>query len=108
VFDFVDDPSLFEGMTYVTAFAGEDEFLKRYKEYSGLENTFGSTFIYDMINMTVMAFENKAEEESAAQALESLRVYDGANGKVFQEGNYFKAKSILRKIENKKYIVVEE
>lgn len=107
VFDFVNDPTLFEGMTYVTAFAGKEEFLKRYQEFSKLDNSFGSTFLYDMINIIVQTFEAKEKNETAVQSIARIKEYNGANGKVLQKDNYFKAKSILRRIVNGKPVMVE-
>ncbi len=86
-----------------------DDFAKRYAEKYKDSSAYGSGYMYDMVMLTVKAFENAANKEQAVDELTKIKTYDGVVGKLTQDDNgIFNSKAVLKKIVNGKPIVVEE
>lgn len=103
------DPSIAEGAYYTDAAAANDDFLKRHQERFGQMSRYGIGTMYDMIMLTVDAFENAKSKEFAAEELAKIKQYDGVVGKLTQDDNgIFNSRAILLKIENGQPTRVEE
>ncbi len=98
-----------DGAYYSDGAVANDEFLKRYKQKFGDISSYGIGNIYDMIMLTVKAFEQAETKDLAYAELANIKEYDGVVGKLSQDENgIFNSRAVLMKIEDGKTIRVEE
>lgn len=103
------DFSYAEGAYFTDAAQGNEEFIKRYESKFGRASSYGSGNMYDMVMMTVQAFENAADKAHAVDELAKIKTYDGVIGMLTQDENgIFNSAAVLKKIINGNPISVEE
>jgi len=96
---------LFNGSWYVDAAVGDENFNNQFKEYANTDNNFGAVFVYDSLNMLNHIYEstNTKSPEVNRLALENLKIFDGAAGKLRNSKNgIFKSEASVKVIENGK------
>lgn len=103
------DPSIAEGAYYTDAAVANDAFLEKHQQRFGQISRYGVGTMYDMIMLTVQAFENAKDKSSAVDELAKIKQYDGVVGTLTQDDEgIFNSEAVLMKIENGKVIKVEE
>ena len=103
------DPSIAEGAYYTDAAVANDAFMERHQQRFGQISRYGIGTMYDMIMLTVQAFENAKDKNSAVDELIKIKQYQGVVGTLTQDDEgIFNSEAVLMKIENGKVIKVEE
>ncbi len=103
------DLSIAENSYYTDAAVANDDFLKRHQQRFGQISNYGVGTMYDMVMLTVEAFENAKDKTVAVDELAKIKTYNGVVGELTQEDNgIFNSKAILIKIENGNRVRVEE
>lgn len=103
------DPSIAEGAYYTDAAIANDEFMKRHYERFGQISRYGIGTMYDMIMLTVEAFERAKDKSSAVDELAKIKQYEGVVGTLTQDDEgIFNSEAVLMKIENGKVIQVKD
>lgn len=103
------DFSFAEGAYFTDAAQGNAEFIKKYEEQFGRASSYGSGNMYDMVMLTVEAFENAEDKARAVDELAKIRTYNGVIGKLTQDENgIFNSDAVLKKIINGVPTVVDE
>ena len=103
------DPSIAEGAYYTDAAVANDDFMERHQQRFGQISRYGVGTMYDMIMLTVEAFENAKDKSSAVDELAKIKQYNGVVGTLTQDDEgIFNSEAVLMKIENGKVIKVEE
>lgn len=103
------DFAIGNGCYYTDAAEGNKEFLERYQNKFGKASAYASGNMYDMVMLTVEAFENSESKEQAVEELSKIKNYDGVVGQLTQdERGIFNSKAVLKKIINGKPEIVEE
>jgi ABC-type branched-subunit amino acid transport system substrate-binding protein len=98
--DYTAERELFEGAWYVSLPDGDKGFNKRMQEFSGNDNTYGASYIYDIATLLVDAYEKAATKEQAAEVIRNTKSFSGKVGNVKQTDNFFVVPAELKEIEN--------
>lgn len=103
------DFSIANGAYFSDAAQGSESFLKRYQAQFGKASAYATGNMYDMVMLTVKAFESAENKEQAVNELAKIKTYDGVVGRLTQDENgIFNSAAVLKKIINGVPTVVEE
>jgi branched-chain amino acid transport system substrate-binding protein len=101
---------LFNGAWYVDAAVGKGDFNQRIKKYTKNDNNFGAVFVYDSIMMLNHIYESLPSKspEIARLALENLKSFDGAAGKLINsKTGIFKSEASVKIIKDGQIKILE-
>ena len=107
-FGYMEDKKDIEGLWFVDAPDIKKEHYKRFVEHNKSESIYAVGFIYDSLNMLIMAFEN-AIDGNVLKAFKDIKKYEGVLGTLEQdEQGVIHTKAVVKKIINGQPVEVEE
>jgi ABC-type branched-subunit amino acid transport system substrate-binding protein len=103
-FEFSNEPSLFEGLWYVSAADPGEEFVQKYENKYGVGPQLASLNVYDVVQIIISvaeSFDHRPSIDELRDSIAKLDNYHGALGNLSVDDNGFiLSTATVRKIEN--------
>lgn len=102
------DFSIANGAYFTDAAEADSKFMEKYQRKFSKSSAYAAGNMYDMVLLTVEAFEKAPDKKQAVDELAKIKTYDGTVGRLTQdEKGVFNSEAVLKHIENGRPVIVE-